>query len=242
MKKRNFLNNTSAISLMYDVALFMVMVSLSGLAMLPALQNNVPLNTSLDVKRKQIAEDTLNAVLSTRMDEFQYDQKMLITSKNREQLHKTLAQHIAENLAGQYPKYKDTLIEEKARELSEIHKLSLPELLVKLKLFSLVLSLQIPQEDFVKKLEKQIESTLDYYLADKYSFRFSAVWKPKDILLGEIQLGENPPVDDCFVSETYIVMPYNSIESFEKYIMLSAEPLDLPSIQRAKVRLVLWRD
>jgi len=41
MNKQSFIKDIFGISLLYDVVLFMVFVSLAGVALLPALHNNI---------------------------------------------------------------------------------------------------------------------------------------------------------------------------------------------------------
>ena len=70
MSWRNFLRDTHGLSLMYDAILFIVMVSLSGVVLLPALQNNIAVKTSVDVHREHVADEALGVLLATRVDRF----------------------------------------------------------------------------------------------------------------------------------------------------------------------------
>jgi len=223
MFNRPFLKNKKATSIMYDAVLFVVMVSLSGVILVPALQNNISVESSIKKHQEHTADETLNTLLVSRADKFEYNLlDSLLNSLvgnifegndiyesisdwllGHEQLHKTYANLIAENLGCQ---------------------------------FSLL------SNDFDKELEKSIKNFLKDYLGDKYGFRFTAVWRPiNNIKLGEIEIGEPPDSQDCFVSQAYISMPYNSTQSFEKATGLSASSDDLLSIQRAEVRLNIWQ-
>jgi len=49
-KKRKFVKNTYGVSVMYDAVLFIVMVSISGAVLLPALQSNIAIESSMQMK------------------------------------------------------------------------------------------------------------------------------------------------------------------------------------------------
>lgn len=223
MKKRLFLNNTKAVSIMYDAVLFVVMVSLSGVVLIPALQNDIAIESSLKKHQEHTADEALNALLVSRVDKLSYDLDFLKIGQvigqlfngndiyrsisswllGHEQLHKTYANLIAENLGCQ---------------------------------FSLL------TENFDNNLKNNIKSFLSSYLGDKYSYRFTAVWRPlNNIKMGEIELGEIPHDQDCYVSQAYIMMPYNSTTSFEEATGLATSPSDLLTIMRAELRLVIWQ-
>lgn len=222
MFKRSFLKNKKAVSVMYDAVLFVVMVSLSGVVLIPALQSNIAVESSIKKHQEHTADETLNTLLVSRADKLDYnladsflnpivgdmfngnDIYNSISSwiLGHEQLHKTYANLIGENLGCQ---------------------------------FSLV------SNDFTKELEEDIKNFLTNYLGDKYGFRFTAIWRPvNNIILGKIELGETPADQDSYVSKSYIVMPYNSTESFEKATGLVAQSSDMITIQRAEVRLAIW--
>jgi len=110
---------------MYDAVLFIVMVSLSGVVLLPALQSDIAIDTSIEKHREHVADEALNTFLVSRVDKFSY--KMcgdiiddaaksigINTSSEglyssildwllaREQIHKTHANLLAENLGCQF--------------------------------------------------------------------------------------------------------------------------------------------
>jgi len=222
MKKRLFLKNKLAVSIMYDAVLFVVMVSLSGVVLIPALQNDIAIESSLKKHQEHTADEALNALLVSRADEFEYlfagDVLDIVDGLfegndiynslsdwllSHEQLHKTYANLIAEDLGCQF---------------------------------------SFLTENFDINLKDSIKSFLSSYLGDKYGYRFTAVWRPlNNIKLGEIELGEIPHNQDCFVSQAYIMMPYNSTTSFEEATGLAASSSDLLAIMRAELRLVIWQ-
>ena len=63
MKKRIFIGNKSAVSMMYDAVFFVVMVSLSGVVLIPALQSDVAVEGSIDKHREHVADGALNTLL-----------------------------------------------------------------------------------------------------------------------------------------------------------------------------------
>jgi hypothetical protein len=199
---RKFLKNQQAISVLYDAVLFVVMVSLSGAVLIPALQNDNAVQTTIDTHRENIAEETLLTMLVSKIDKFTYNSGI----QSFEQLHKTFANLIAENLA--------------CRKTSFF------------------------VGDFTTKLEKEIKNFLNNYLGDKYGFSFQAKWEPANLGKITISLGSTIPEKNCYIAKTQIMMPYNTVEDFKKAFGhctgLSASNSDLPSIQKAEVKLILW--
>ncbi len=203
MKKRNLRQNTWAISVMYDAVFFIVMVSLSGAILLPALQSDVAVDSSIDRQREHIADDALNTMLVSRIDHFEYrvagdiinntlpasiSQSELYKTITtwligRDQLHKTYANLIAEDLGCQF---------------------KMPFSILGNNRFNFFTG------EYDEKLKTQIENFLDEYLGEKYDYQFSAVWHPiKGVDLGgDIEVGNTPPKDNCYVSKSFIMMPF----------------------------------
>ena len=207
MKRKRFLKNTCGVSSMYDAVLFIVMVSLSGVVLLPALQSNIAVDTSIEKHREHVADETLNAFLVSRVDCFSYkvcgdiidgtaDSVGINSSTNelyrsitnwligREQIHKTYGSLISEDLACQF---------------------RMP--------FSILGSkrINIFTGDYDRQLENKIVDFLSSYLGDKYSFNLSAKWHPiKGVDFGgESFIGDTPPDVDCHVARSFITMPYS---------------------------------
>jgi len=57
---------------MYNAVLFIVMVSLSGVVLLPALQSDIAIDTSIEKHREHVADEALNTFLVSRVDKFSY--------------------------------------------------------------------------------------------------------------------------------------------------------------------------
>jgi len=204
--------NTHAVSSMYDAVLFIVMVSLSGVILIPALQSDIAVKTSLDKHREQITDEALSTFLVSRSDFFSYkflgdlidgiagslgiDNSSeglygLITNwiLAREQLHKNYANLISENLGCQ---------------------LRMPFSVFGINRFNIFTG------DFDRKIINQTKNFFSLYLGDKYCFNFTALWHPiKGVPFGgELYIGDHPPNVDCFVSQTSIIMPYSPILTF----------------------------
>ncbi|MGF3584411.1 MAG: hypothetical protein ACQXXD_01670 [Thermoplasmatota archaeon] len=206
-----FLRNTHGVSSMYDAVLFIVMVSLSGVILLPALQSNVAVKTSVDKHREHVADQALNTFLVSRVDKFTYkfcgniiddvagsigiDNSSdglygLITNwiLAREQIHKNYANLITEDLGCQ---------------------LRLPFMVFGTNRFNIFTG------DLDRQLINDTKKFFSDYLGDKYLFNFTAWWHPiKGVPLGgEIYIGDHPPKKDCYVSQTSIIMPYSPVVS-----------------------------
>ena len=243
MRRKCFFKNTFAVSVMYDAVLFVVMVSLSGVVLIPALQNDIAVESSIKKHQEHTADEALNSLLVSRVDKFDYN--LLGRALNyvvgdffenndiynslsswllgHEQLHKTYANLIADDLGCQFN-----------LKISTIASTS----------FNLFTG------ELDSNLRDNIDSFLSEYLGDKYGFKFTAVWYPvkekisDGRLGGELIAGDEPPDEDCFVSQCFIVMPYNSTQSFidALYSIPGVDALEFEeiSINRAEVRLVIW--
>jgi len=192
---------------MYDAILFIVMVSLAGVVLIPALQSNVAVDTSVKEYREHIADEALNAFLVTRLDRFSYKVCGDIIDNTasdigidnssdglygsitdwligREQIHKTYASLISEDLACQFRVPFSVLDTNR---------------------------LNIFTGDYDRRLKDEIASFFSSYLSEKYNFNLSAQWHPiKGVGFGgEISVGEKPPNVDCHVAKSFITMPYS---------------------------------
>jgi hypothetical protein len=194
---------------MYDAILFLVMVSLAGVILLPALHSNIALESSLEKHREQTADEALHTFLVSRTDLFQYrfsgslidDVAASIGIDNssdglygsithwllaHEQRHKTYAALLAEDLGCQF---------------------RLPLSIFGTNRFNIFTG------DYDKALINETEQFFSSYLSDKYQYNLTAWWHPiKGVPLGgELSLGEKPPKKDCYVARSEIMMPYTPI-------------------------------
>jgi len=197
------------------------MVSLSGVILLPALQSDVAVKTSVDTHREHIADQALNTFLVSRTDKFSYkfcgdviddvagslgiDNSSdglygLITNwiLAREQIHKNYANLIADDLGCQ---------------------LRLPFSVFGTNRFNIFTG------DLERQLKNDTTKFFSSYLGDKYLFNFTAWWHPiKGAPLGgEIYIGDHPPNKDCYVSETSVVMPYSPVLTIDNTSIIFTE-------------------
>lgn len=212
MKQRFFLKNIIALAVMYDAVFFLVLVSLSAVALLPALQSDIAIKASIDKHRENVADDALNTYLVSRVDKFSYSiagdliddiagSIGIDNSSNglyksitdwilaREQLHKTHANLVAENLGCQ---------------------IRLPFSVFGTNRFNIFTG------DFDRQLKEETQAFFNDYLSDKYKFNFTAIWHPiKGVAFGgELQIGDTPPDTNCYVSKSFIMMPFKPTFNF----------------------------
>jgi hypothetical protein len=214
LKHRFFLKNKIALAVMYDAVFFVILVSLSGVVLLPALQSDIAMEGSIDKHREHVADEALNTYLVSRADKFSYsvagdlidDVAGSIGIDNsssglyksitswllaREQLHKTHANLVAENLACQ---------------------IRLPVSVFGTNRFNIFTG------DFDRQLKNETKEFFNSYLSDKYSFNFTAIWHPiKGVTFGgELQIGDTPPDTNCYVSKSFIMMPFKPTFNFNQ--------------------------
>ena len=207
MKQRKFVRNTYGISVMYDAVFFIVMISISGAILLPALQSNIAIESSVETHREHVADEALNTFLVSRIDKFSYkvggdiidDVAGSIGIDNssdgiygsitnwllaREQLHKTHANLIAENLGCQF---------------------RLPLTLLGTNRFNFLTG------DFDRQLKNETKEFFSSYFGDKYAYNLTAQWHPiKGVDFGgELAIGPRPPDQNCHVAQSVIMMPYS---------------------------------
>jgi hypothetical protein len=209
MKHRSFLDNLFGVSLMYDAVLFIVMVSLAGAILLPALRNSNAVESSVDKHREHLVDETLHTFLVSRADFFDYrfcgtlidDVAGRIGIDNssgglygslthwllaHEQRHKTYATLLAENLGCQF---------------------QLP--------FSFLGTnrLNIFTGDYDQQMMNETKRFISSLLGEKYHYNLTAWWHPiKGVPFGgELSVGEHPPAKDCYVARGIFMMPYTPV-------------------------------
>lgn len=211
MLKRSIIDNQYGISLMYDVVLFIIMVSLAGVILLPISQRTIIRESSIDKHREDVVDNTLHTFLVSRPDLFQYrfcagliddvaESIGINTSSEglyasitewtlaHEQRHKTYAALLAENLGCQF--------------------------LLPFSFFGMN-RLNIFTTDYDRQLHSETEQFFSSFLGDKYHYNFTTWWHPiKGISFGgSFSVGEHPPAKDCYVAQHRIIMPYTPIFS-----------------------------
>jgi hypothetical protein len=196
---------------MYDTVLFLVMVSLAGVILLPALQTLIMRDTALDTYREQTVDDALQTFLVTRLDTIQY--------RFCGNLVDDIAEHIGINTSGH------GLYENLTRWLlahEQNHKTFATLLAEKLGCeFCLPFSilgtrrLNIFTSEFDVILLNETRLFFSSLFGEKYQYNLTAWWHPLKTIPfgGEFFVGKHPPLKNCYVARTSIPMPYTPIFS-----------------------------
>lgn len=218
MKIRCFLNDVTGVSVMYDAVFFIIMVSLAGVVLLPAVITQHSVDTLVDKHREDIVDDALHSFLVSRADLFHYRfcgtlldtvaQQIGINTTDHglykvltewflahEQRHKTYAALLSENLGCQF--------------------------IVPFRMCGLN-RLNIFTEEYDRELQNDTKEFFVKYLGDKYCFNFSAWWHPIKAIPfgGGFWVGECPPRTDCYVARRILMMPYTPVVCFDNQTII----------------------
>jgi hypothetical protein len=207
MRPRMFFQEDQGVSLLHDVVLFIVMVSLAGVALIPALRCTIMVETAVDSHREHIVDEALQTYLVSRMDLFDYRlggdildtvaEKVGIQNTSNglyqaisrwilghEQRHTTYATLLAEDLACQF---------------------HLP--------FKMLGTnrLNILTTELNQRLTEETNSFFLTMFHDTYEYNLTACWHPiKGISFGgEFFVGQQPPRQDTYVATQHCIIPYS---------------------------------
>ncbi|MFO7677073.1 MAG: hypothetical protein R6V50_01640 [Thermoplasmatota archaeon] len=199
-KIRNLINNNTALSVMYDAVFFIVLISLSGSLLLPAMMNPTAIQSSVEKHREQLVDETLLMLMTTREPFFEYTfaetqleqwlgdlySSFLINKSiqgifGKQQHHKTYADLCTENMLSQL-------------QVSE-HRLN---------------PFTIPYDS---ALDTHIRNIIQRHTGNKYVFNLSLLWRPIKGLQfgGELYVGDNIPEKNIYVASSYIILPQTSL-------------------------------
>jgi len=194
---------------MYDAVFFAVLVSLSGAILLPAMYNNMAVETSVDKHREETVDEALLMLMTSKDDDFGYmfageqidaivgdylydDQgnptflyTVVDTLIGKQQKHKTYADLIVENLASQ------------------------------LQVFDWRINVFTTQYD--DALQRNITQVLSEYFGDKYEFNLTAHWYPIGGVAfgGTMNVGPHPPASvDTHVATCMVSIPQTPFSTF----------------------------
>lgn len=222
MKQRSFFDDDTGISVMYDAVFFIIMVSLAGVVLLPALTTQPSVDTLVDKHREDIVDDALLTFLVSRSDLFQY--RFCGT------LLDTVAQHIGINTTGHglYKVLTEWLLAHEQRHKTYATLLSENlgcQFIVPFQISGLN-RINIFTEEYDQELQNDTKQFFVKYLGDKYCFNVSAWWHPIKAIPfgGEFSVGECPPLKDCYVARRILMMPYTPVICFDnKTIILTKQ-------------------
>lgn len=200
MKLRKLSKNSFAVAMMYDAVLFIVMVSMSGAVLIPALQSDVAVEGSIEKHREEIVDETLLMLMTSRADDFGYT----LAGSQIE-----MATGIDVDYASSNPDIIQTLVktflgrEQKHKTYAD---LCVESLVCQVKTFGT--RINIFTEDYDESLREEITTILNNYLGEKYEFRFVIRWKPIMGIDfgGDLEIGPIPP-ESTHVAKSYVTLP-----------------------------------
>ncbi len=198
---RKLWTNSHALSLMYDAVFFIVLVSLSGALLLPAMMNQTALQASVEKKREELVDETLLMFMTSRENTFEY----------------TFAGSQIETILGQdiylVPIIRDMISKLLGRQM--MHKtyadLCTENLVSQLNIFGNHINIFL--DDYHTRLVALIDTAISSYLGEKYEYNLTVVWHPIEGLPfgGEIKIGSSPPKQNTYVAKTYVSLPKNTL-------------------------------
>ena len=216
-----FLKNNYGLSIMYDAVLFIVMVSLSGAVLIPALTSDVAVTTSIQKHREETADEALLMLMTSRVDSFDY----IFAGSQIDNIASTAGVDVNDE-DGLYNSITSQLL---GREMT--HKtyadLCVENIVTQIKI--LEYRINIFTEQYDQSIDEKISTLLNYYLGGRYNFNLSIKWHPMVDLPfgGQLFVGSKPPETDTHVSKSFITIPSNFFtnwfDDFQKYFNYNLE-------------------
>jgi hypothetical protein len=207
MKPRDFLRNRYGVSLLYDAVLFLVMVSLAGLVLLPALRSNIAVETSVESHREHTVDEALQMYLVSRADAFEYRYCGDVIDATAERIgidntSNGLYQALSQWIIG-HEQHHATYATLLAQDLGCQFHLPFTVLGVD--------RLNIFTTDFDRQLTKETNRFFSTVFHEKYEYNFTAWWHPITGISfgGEFYVGPHPPRTDKYVAHHRCIMPYS---------------------------------
>ncbi len=201
VKRRYFYSDVRGFSTVFDVFLFLLMVSICAVILLPALMGNIQVRSALESKSQKQSSEILLTLLNGRVDEFEYTVageqmdaiagdfnnspiykagKKLIAGK--ELKHRTFADLAAENVASQWVIYNS----------------------------GTRIQLNFLMTDYKTRSDSVLKNYLDSQIGDRYNYNFTVVWLPfvNVPIGGDVSFGKPVP-ENTYTESAYITMPYH---------------------------------
>jgi hypothetical protein len=209
MTRPLFLKDSRGVSLLYDAILFLVMVSLAGVILLPALQSPVAVTSSVETHRERTADAALRAFLVTRADLFEYQFGGTLLD--------TVAGSIGINTSseGLYKKVAHWLLAHEQRHKT-YGTLLAEDLGCQFRVPFTVLGtnqLNLLTTSFDQQLRNDTDRFFSAVCGEKYGYNVSAWWHPITSIPfgGEFTIGPPPPLTNTYVAYTILSMPYTPV-------------------------------
>jgi hypothetical protein len=205
IKKRSLSENNYALSVMYDAVFFIVLVSLSGAVLLPAMMNPTAVQSSVERHREQLVDETLLMLMTSREPSFEYTfaqtqleswlgilynysliNNTIYNILGKQQQHKTYADLCAENMLSQFQ-----VGQHRLNPFTQIYD---------------------------NTLETHISSIILDHTGHKYNFNLTLLWRPiKGFSLGgQLYIGDKPPQKNIYVANSFITLPQTNLSNWLK--------------------------
>lgn len=206
--RRSLRVDTHALSVMYDAVFFVVLVSLSGAVLLPAMYDSTAVETSLMKHREETVDEALLVLMTARDDDFSYQfageqiDEYIGDYLYDEQGEPTFLYTVVDTLVGKQQKHKtymDLIVENLACQLQVFeHRLN------------------VFTTEYDTAIQENIDELLTRQLGSKYQYHVTVHWYPVEGVAfgGAIDIGTPPPLTDTHVASCLVSMPRTPFVDF----------------------------
>ena len=192
-----YIRESSAYSTVFDALFLLVLISLSGVLLMPSLQADEQYIAAGYVTSSELDSYLLESFLSCKLEDFEYEISPL-SALNISVPENSVVESPAHTLFGK---------EQKHRTFAD---LTAEYLAISLTLSNNgpTVSLNPLAEDYSDQASETIAAYLDRKVAGRFSYRFEAYWHPVEAfpLESELIIGEEPPAD-AIRQSTKLSMP-----------------------------------
>jgi len=192
-----YIRESSAYSTVFDALFLLVLISLSGVLLMPSLQADEQYIAAGYVTSSELDSYLLESFLSCKLEDFEYEISPL-SALNISVPENSVVESPAHTLFGK---------EQKHRTFAD---LTAEYLAISLTLSNngSTVSLNPLAEDYSDQASETITAYLDRKVAGRFSYRFEAYWHPVEAfpLESELIIGEEPPAD-AIRQSTKLSMP-----------------------------------
>lgn len=177
---------SSGYSTVFDALFLLVLISLSGIILMPSLQAEGQYDAAGYMTSSELDTCLLESLLSCKLEDFEYEMSPL-SVVNISVPKDSIAENPAHTLFGKEQKHR-TFADLTAEYLA---------ISIRIQGNNSSFSLNPLSEDYSIKASRTMTAYLDRKAAGRFSYRFEAYWYPLEALpMGsELIIGEEPPVD-----------------------------------------------
>jgi len=196
MGKRRFTRDRRGISIMQDVVLFCVMVSLAGAVLMPAFTSNAVQKTYIEKENEEKVEEILHQFMTCKVDEFEHlNAENILSRAGINAFHNSLKPLIKSMLGREemHRTYADLCTECIACQLRFSGK-----------------QLNILTKNFTEMTKAKLDEFMGEQLGSRYAYNFTIVWNPIAgfDFGGELSTGNPiPPDADIYTASACVTMP-----------------------------------